>query len=312
MRIVLFGASGFIGAHVRELLSADPRVSFLDCPGRDRVDLLDPADLAPPGADSNGVPGAGRLAAVLRDAAPDAVVVCTGRLGGSGYDLVRANTLPVAALVEAVAATAPGARLVRLGSAGEYGAVRRGRPVREDHPAEPVSEYGMSHLAATRLLELASAAGRVDGVTLRVFNPIGPGLREDTLLGRAAVLLTEAARENGESVTLGDLSAYRDFVDVRDVAAAVVAAVFTRAPAPRVVNVGSGRAVPARLAVQALAGAAGFAGQIIERGTGPVRSAAVGWIQADLDRAAATLGWVPTYGLTESVQAVWSAAGAAS
>jgi nucleoside-diphosphate-sugar epimerase len=297
MRIVLFGASGFIGAHVRAVLAGDERVSYLDCPGRDRVDLL----AAAPSGD-----GADALTGLLQHARPDAVVLCTGRLGGSGVDLVRANTLPVAAVVEAVATAAPGARVVRLGSAGEYGVVPAGRAVREDHPALPVSEYGVSHLAATRLLELASVAGRVDGVTLRVFNPIGPGLKEDTLLGRAAALLREALNEGWETITLGDLSSHRDFVDVRDVATAVTAAIFAERPAPRVVNVASGRAVPARLVVQLLADEAGFRGRIVERGAGPARSASVAWMLADIERAASALGWSPAHDLPSSVRAVWS------
>jgi nucleoside-diphosphate-sugar epimerase len=295
MRVVLFGASGFIGSQVRRLLSADERVAQLFCPGRDRANL----------ADAHG-PAADRLTTLLADAAPHAVINCVGRLTGSGHDLVRANTLPTAALIEAAAAAAPGVRLVRVGSAAEYGVVPSGRAVREDDPALPVSEYGVSHLAATRLLELASLAGRVDGVTLRVFNPIGPGVGGDTLLGRAAALLAEGIRNGWDTVTLGDLSAHRDFVDVRDVAAAVVAAALAPTPVPRVVNVGSGRSVPARLAVRTLAEAAGFTGAIEERGAGPARSAAVGWMLADIDRAA-TLGWTPAHDLTDSVRAVWCA-----
>jgi nucleoside-diphosphate-sugar epimerase len=295
-RIVLFGASGFIGGHVRALLGADARVSSLDCPGRDRVDLTGPPD--------------GRLADLLREARPDAVVCCVGRLNGSGYELVRANTMPAAALLAAVGAAAPEARLIRLGSAAEYGAVPPGRAAREDDVAEPVSEYGLSHLIATRLVELAARADGIRGTTLRVFNPIGPGMTGDTMLGRAAARIAEAVRADRPEVTLGDLSAYRDFVDVRDVAAAVVAAVFAPAVAPAVVNVGSGCAVPARLAVQLLAHQAGYDGRLVEKGAGPARSASVGWMLADLDRAAATLGWVPVFDLGSSVRAVWTAAAA--
>jgi nucleoside-diphosphate-sugar epimerase len=293
--VVLFGASGFIGGHVHAVLAADARVTFLDRPGRDRVDLL--ADTGEPG---------GRLADLLAQTRPDAVVSCVGRLCGSGYDLLRANTMPTAALIEAVAAAAPGARLIRLGSAGEYGVVAPGRAAREDDPAAPVSAYGLSHLTATRLLEQASAQRRVDGVTLRVFNPIGPGLNQDTLLGRAAALLAQAVREGWEEVTLGDLSAYRDFVDVRDVAAAVAAAVFAPAPVSRVVNVGSGCAVPVRLTVQMLAEEARFSERLVERGAGPARSAAVRWMLADIERASSALGWSPALDLAESVRAVWT------
>ena len=36
------------------------------------------------------------------------------------------------------------------------------RAVHEDDPARPVSEYGVSHLAGTQLVSLASAVGDVD------------------------------------------------------------------------------------------------------------------------------------------------------
>jgi nucleoside-diphosphate-sugar epimerase len=295
VRVLLFGASGFIGGHVRAGLEADSRVSAVTCVGRDRYDLIR-GDVE-------------HLADLVAAEAPDAVVNCTGRLTGSAHDLVQANTAATAKLIGAVAAGAPGARLVRLGSAAEYGVVAHGESVTEDHPTEPVSEYGASHLAGTHLVKLASAAGRVDGIALRVFNPIGAGLHEDNMLGRAAQLIRKARGEGAGSITLGSLGAYRDFVDVRDVASAVVAAALAPVLAARVCNVASGRAVPSREAVRLLAEAAGFTGEIVERGAGPARSAAVGWIRADISLARRTLGWAPEHDLADAVKAVWSASG---
>jgi nucleoside-diphosphate-sugar epimerase len=289
--VLLFGASGFIGRYVRRALLVDPAVTAITCPGRDRYDLVR-GDLA-------------GLTELIRETAPAAVVNCTGQLAGTGYDLVAANTSVTAKLIEAVATAAPDARLIRLGSASEYGTVAPGRAVAEDAPTVPVSEYGVSHLAGTRLLELASNAGRVDGVVLRVFNPIGAGLSEENLLGRAAALLTRAVRTGERVVELGPLDAYRDFVDVRDVASAVVAAALVPGPLPaRVFNVASGTAVTAREVVALLAAAAGFTGEIHEGAPAPVRSVAVPWIQGDIGLAARVLGWAPEYQLVDSVKAV--------
>ena len=41
--VVLFGATGFLGRQVRDLLMADPRVSWLLCPGRADLDVSEPA-----------------------------------------------------------------------------------------------------------------------------------------------------------------------------------------------------------------------------------------------------------------------------
>ncbi len=290
-RVLLFGGSGYLGTQVSAAFACDSRVSDLTCPGRDRIDLVT-CDLAD-------------LVELVATQVPDAVVNCSGRLTGSCDELVLANTVVTAKLVEAVAVAAPRARLVRLGSAAEYAPAPHGHATAETDPAGPVSEYGVSHLAGTSLVELASAAGRVDGVVLRVFNPIGPG-GADTLLGRATQQLAAALESGDDHITMGPLDAYRDLVDVRDVASAVLAAALAPSLPHRVFNVGSGRAVPTRHVVELLARAADFDGEIRESAPGSRRSASVGWACADIARAAAGLGWVPVHELAASAKAVWA------
>ena len=247
-----------------------------------------------------------RLEQTLKDLAPDVVVNCTGRLDGSASELIEANALTTAKLLDALVAVP--ARLVRIGSAGEYGVVPVGSPVHEEVSAAPVGAYGASHLAATQLVEQARRAGRVDAVTLRVFNPIGTGLNGDTVLGRAARRLHDAlvAPEGHDSpVLLGNLDAFRDFVDAHDVAVAVAAAV-TSPPPWGTINIGSGRATQVREAVRVLADLAGYGGDILEAPLTPGRSSGVTWIQADIARARVSLGWGPRRGLKESLEAIWS------
>jgi nucleoside-diphosphate-sugar epimerase len=285
MTTVLFGGSGFIGRHVRAALG-----DKVICPGRDRYDLVH-GDVR-------------ELVDLLRAEAPDAVVCCVGALTGSDEDLVRANTLVAAKLLAAVAEAAPAARLVRLGSAGEYGVVAHGERVAEDDRTEPVGAYGVSHLAGTRLFALAD---QIDAVSLRVFNPIGAGQPAENVLGRALHQLRDAVRSGAREITLGPLGAYRDFVDVRDVAALVRAVLAVPRVPSRIYNAGSGRAVTVREAVGRLVERAGWTGTIHEAGAGPRRSAAVDWIQADITRAGAELGWRPAHDLAASIESVWAA-----
>jgi nucleoside-diphosphate-sugar epimerase len=294
-RVLLFGSTGFIGSHVRAELTRHPAVEWVTCLGRDRCDLV--------------TAGADELASVLRELDPSVVVNCTGRLDGTPAELLAANTLVTAKLVDAAArardrepnggSAGRPIRLIRLGSAGEYGRVPRGRAATEDDPAEPVSAYGVSHLAATHLLAQAG------GLTLRLFNPVGSGQGNANVLGRAAARLRDALARGDHTITLGPLSAARDFIDARDVARAVVAAALRPVPGTSVLNVGSGRAVTVREAVRLLAGAAGFTGRIDEEGTPSARSAAMDWMCADVSRAHEVLGWRPAYDLADSVRAVW-------
>ncbi|MBO3750458.1 NAD(P)-dependent oxidoreductase [Streptosporangiaceae bacterium NEAU-GS5] len=287
-RVVLFGASGFLGRQVLAQLKADPRVSDVATPGRARLDLL-----------AASATDAARLLAGLR---PDVVLNCVGRLSGGIDELLRGNAGVTVTLIEALAGVAPGARLIRLGSAAEYGPAPAGQAVTEDQCARPVSAYGVSHLAGTRLLEVAADDGRIDGATLRVFNPVGPGITDATVLGRAAEVLRAA--DGLGPVRFGPLGAVRDFVDVRDVASAVVAAAFAPVLTARVFNVGSGQAVTVRDAVRRLAAELGFSGEIHENARASTRSAEVPWSVADISRARDALGWRPRHTLADSLKGV--------
>ncbi|WP_432057978.1 NAD-dependent epimerase/dehydratase family protein [Streptomyces sp. bgisy022] len=300
--VLLFGASGFLGTPVAERLGRDGRVGTLV-----RVSRRESPD-------GSGGPwlrhdlvadGTDALARLLHRVGPDAVVHCAGRLSGGPVALTETNILVTARLLEAMRVAAPSARLVVLGSAAEYGATTRGVPVREDAPTAPLSAYGVTRLASTRLVELTARDGALDAVVLRVFNPVGPGLPPENLLGRAAQALREAARTGADRITLGPLDAHRDFVDVRDVAAAVVRAALARHVPEPVLNVGSGQAVAAREAVALLARTAGFTGRVAETDPAPARSRAVPWIAADVERIRSALDWKPEHDLASSVRACW-------
>ncbi|MGH3687107.1 MAG: NAD-dependent epimerase/dehydratase family protein [Pseudonocardiaceae bacterium] len=298
-RVLLFGASGFLGRAAAEALAGDPRVGSLIRAGRG-----EPVDESWVRHDL--VTGTmDELARLLRATQPTIVINCTGRLSGDTVQLVEANVLVTARLLKAVATVVPTARIVVLGSAAEYGVVPFGKPVAEDDPTNPIGEYGATRLASTQLVRLAAAHGRLDAVALRVFNPIGPGLPAETLLGRAVAQIRVALERGDDHIRLGPLDTYRDFVDVRDVAVAIRAAALAAQVRNPVLNVGSGVAAATRDAVALLAEVAGFTGRVLESALAPARSRGVNWIAADLTKINYTIGWAPTYDLRASVRASW-------
>ncbi|GGO38901.1 hypothetical protein GCM10012286_14630 [Streptomyces lasiicapitis] len=298
MRILVLGSTGYLGGHIAERLRALPGARLLTGGRAPDADVR--CDLA------TDVPGT--LAELFARAAPDAVVNCAGAVGGGAVTLAEVNARGPAALCEALRAAAPGARLVHLGSAAEYGPCARGARTAEDAPARPLAPYGATKLAGT----LAITTSGLDAVVLRVTNPVGPGAPTAGLPGRLTAELRRAAEQSPhDTIRVGDLSSYRDFVDVRDVAEAVTLAITTPHPLPPILNIGSGQSVPARDLAHGLVRAAAFRGRIEETLTGSGRSAAVPWQCADITAAARELGWQPAFTLTESLAALWTADGAA-
>ncbi|MFD7613985.1 NAD-dependent epimerase/dehydratase family protein [Streptomyces sp. NPDC059828] len=297
MRIIVLGFTGYLGGHIAGQLRALGGVRLFGGGRSPAADLR--VDLA--------TADAGRLAEALADFAPDAVVNCAGAVGGDSVRLAEVNARGPAVLCAALREAAPSARLVHLGSAAEYGPAEHGVRVAETAPAGPVAPYGATKLAGT----LAVTSSGLDAVVLRVGNPVGPGAPSNSLPGGTADRLMRAGDTPGAVVRFGDLSAYRDFVDVRDLARAVVLATTTTGPLPRVLNISGGRAVPIRDLVHGLVTEAGFRGRIEEAATaGSARSAGVGWQCSDITAAHESLGWAPRYGLGDSLAVLWESVSA--
>ncbi|MFJ1706190.1 NAD-dependent epimerase/dehydratase family protein [Kitasatospora sp. NPDC088346] len=299
MRVLLIGATGWLGGHVATALGALPAARLLTA-GRTGTDV--PLDLA--------TVGAADLRAAADELRPDVVINCAGAVSGEDAALVAVDAHGAAVLCAGLRRTRHRARLVHLGSSAEYGPGTAGGSLTEAAAPRPLGAYGVSKLAGS----LAVAAADLDAVVLRVFNAVGPGAAAGSLPGRLAAELRGALRSgtagDGGVVRVGPMAGHRDFVDVRDVARAVVTAAAAPAGLPRIINIGSGRARPVRAIAEGLVQASGFTGTISETGPGSIRSAALSWQQADVSRAGRALGWRPEIPLAQSLADLWSSVAA--
>lgn len=298
IRVLLLGASGFVGRHVGRALAAraDVAVTTLGTYAGSSLHAPDGLDLV--------TEGISRLATLIERVQPVAVVNCAGRTDGSTEDLVAGNVVLVRNVIEAMRRADAGARLVHMGSAAEYGMASSATAVSETTISRPASTYGMTKLVGTELVTEASLTGGLPGTALRLFNVVGPGSPLTSLLGK---IVSEVYRAMGAGggVRLGRLDAVRDFVDVRDVARAAVLTAVDIGHPPEILNIGRGEPVPVRRLVQEVVQATGFTGEVHEDEPTPDRSAVVEWQCADIQRARLALGWSPSVTLRESVTDLW-------
>lgn len=246
------------------------------------------------------------LAALLAAERPAVVVNAAGAVwGASDDDLAKGNVTLVDNLVAAMAMLPSRARLVHLGSVYEYGAQPVGVPVREESRPCPVTQYARTKLTGSETVLAASAIG-LNAVVLRLSTVVGPGAPPQSLFGSVASKLAAASGDDPVPLALPALHGERDFLDVRDVADAVLRAVTAPAVAG-VLNISRGELICVREAVDLLIEISGMPVKVTRKAaSGPRRDAGIGSLSISIEAARRRLGWAPRRDLGDALGALWS------
>jgi dTDP-L-rhamnose 4-epimerase len=162
--------------------------------------------------------------------------------------------------------------------------------VSEDAPFDPRNAYATSKVAQEFY---AANWARVTGgsvAAMRYHNVYGPGMPRDTPYAGVAAIFTSALKRGEAPQVFEDGAQRRDFVHVRDVAAATVAACEQHKTGVRAFNVGSG--TPRTVGQMAAALAQALNGKPPVT-TGKFRLGDVRHITADSSRLKTELQWQP-------------------
>jgi GDP-4-dehydro-6-deoxy-D-mannose reductase len=299
-RILVTGADGFVGRHLRPVLAT-----------------------AFPGAEIQGTGGVDitNRAAVFAAVAAALPTVCVhlagiAAVGQALADQPRAwavNLHGALNLADAILAHAPDCRLIFISSAEVYGgSFKAGVALDETAALAPMNLYAATKAAA----ELALGAMAGNGLRLlrlRPFNHTGPGQAEAFVVPAFAGQI--ARIEAGLAppvIAVGALRPARDFLDVRDVCAAYAACVQRAGMLPdnAVLNIASGRAVMIGDILQMLLDQARVK-IAVEEDPARLRAVEIERAVGDAGLAERLLGWRPRIALEETLAGVLAAARAA-
>ncbi|MEW6355707.1 MAG: GDP-mannose 4,6-dehydratase [Planctomycetota bacterium] len=226
MRAFITGIGGFAGSHLTDLLLSkgievhgttvfegkEPNLAH--CAGRV---TLHQCDLA----------SGDQVTEAIQAAKPDWVVhlaalsfVPSAEKGPQ--QAILSNVLGPLNLLEAIKRNCPKAKTLMISSSAVYGLVaREDLPVPESKPVNPANMYGITKASQEMLARLYHQNDKIPAVNLRPFNHVGPRQSPDFAAPNFARQIAMIEKDKQEPVIhVGDLSAERDYTDVRDIARA--------------------------------------------------------------------------------------------
>jgi GDP-4-dehydro-6-deoxy-D-mannose reductase len=228
LKVLLTGASGFVGSYMQGVLPCVPLVS-----GGQEVDLRRPDELRQP----------------IRTIRPDAVIHLAAQsfVPRSFLDPVETfdiNFYGTFNLLNALEQEGFSGSFLFVSSGDTYGVVPPERlPIVEDQPLRPRNPYAVSKVAAEALCFQWSVKSRFKIVMARSFNHIGPRQRTDFVVSDFAKQVAEIRKGlRGPVIRTGDIEVTRDFTDVRDIVRAYQM-LLERGENGEIYNVCSGREV---------------------------------------------------------------------
>ncbi|MCU1358656.1 MAG: hypothetical protein JWM89_4074 [Acidimicrobiales bacterium] len=289
--VLVTGAAGFVGRHLTAHLEAagDEVVGVDRSPEHGGVDITD----------------ADAIAGLIADVKPATIYHLAGwaDVGGSWKAPVEAFRVNAEGTLNVLSAAVDAGveRVLAVSSADVYGKVDPSElPLTEDSPLRPTSPYAASKVAADYLGLQAWLGRGLPVLRVRAFNHLGPGQTDKFVAPALASRIARAERDGGDVLPIGDLSARRDFTDVRDVVRAYRLLVERGQPG-EVYNVCSG----VDLAVQDLAD------QLLAQASIPLRfetdpdllrPVEVPVLRGSHDRLTAATGWQPEISISQTLK----------
>jgi GDP-4-dehydro-6-deoxy-D-mannose reductase len=204
-------------------------------------------------------------------------------------------------LLQAIIELGIAPRILVIGSADEYGAVRPDEiPISENTPLRPLNPYAVSKVTQDFMAYQYFLSHDLHIVRLRPFNHFGPRQRPGFVVPDfAKQIATIEAGLQEPVIRVGNLDAHRDFSDVRDIVRGYYLAL-AKGHAGQVYNLGSSHSYSIQDVLDKLIAMSRVSVRV-EKDPSLVRPADIPMVSCDSSRFQRDTGWEPTYDIDQTL-----------
>lgn len=240
MKNLVIGAAGFVGYYLIKELEKNDEEVFATKLSFEKLD----SELSIKTYDLD-ICNIDEIKSVLKELMPDTIFHLAAQssvaLSWKKPQLTaNINIIGTINVLEAVKEICPKARVLLIGSSEEYGPINTNEKILETYPLNPKNIYALSKATCESLGKIYSDAYNLDIISTRSFNHIGPRQLPQFVVPDFCSQVAKIEKEEQEPVIkVGNLAAYRDFTDVRDIVNAYYI-ISKKGQKNEVYNVGSG------------------------------------------------------------------------
>jgi GDP-4-dehydro-6-deoxy-D-mannose reductase len=306
MRVLVTGATGFVGRHLVRLLSSLKYRTYGTYFLKDSAVGVSGVKLF-----RCDIRKLAQLKALMREVCPSRVYHLAAQSSPAHslthlQDVYHTNFWGTYNVLEAVRQITPKARVLVVGSGQCYGSAKpTDLPVTECHAFAPPNPYALSKAAADMLAGQYYSMFGLHIVRARPFNHTGPGQGPGFVCSNFARQI--AAIELGYRrpvLCVGDLRAQLDFTDVRDVVRAYEL-LLEKANSGEAYNVASARVAPLKQIVKVLVSFCSRPIRVsVERKR--FRPGDVRTISGSNRKLRAATGWKPAYNIRQTLEDLYA------
>lgn len=192
-------------------------------------------------------------------------------------------------------------KVLIIGSSDQYGPIKpENCPINEEHELNPSSPYAISKVTQENIAKLYVKAYGMKIVMVRAFNHIGPMQSKNFVVSDFASRIVDIESGKQSVMKVGNLDAYRDFTDVRDIVRGYNM-LMERAAIGEIYNIGSSKAIKIQEILDILISLS-TKNIKVEIDKDKLRPSDVPIVECDNSKIKTHIGWQPELDIRETLK----------